>query len=68
MLESFKAARVRRNSGSRTWSEHLRLQAELGRFASDVGVDRFDPAPTTGGPDERTKELRQLLALQLVTY
>ncbi|BAK33701.1 hypothetical protein MLP_06870 [Microlunatus phosphovorus NM-1] len=71
MLESFNAARARRINGRRSRLEQNRLQAELGTFASDVDLARFDIEPSGQGPDQRTKELRelhQLLSLKVVNY
>jgi hypothetical protein len=69
MLESFNAARVRRSNARRSRLEHNLLKVDLGRFASDVDLDRFDLAPTSSDvPDEQTRALRQLLALQIVTH
>jgi hypothetical protein len=69
MLESFRAAGRRRINGRRSRLELELLQAELGSFASDVDLDRFDlELPPGRVQDEQTKALRQLLAMQIVTY
>lgn len=71
MLESFNAARTRRINGRRSRLQHKQLQAELGTFASDVDLSRFDIEPNGQGPDQPTKELRelhQLLSLKVVNY
>lgn len=71
MLESFNAARVRRINARRSRLEQQRLQAELGSLASDVDLTRVDIEPSGHGPDQRTKELRelhQLLSLKVVSY
>jgi hypothetical protein len=69
MLESYRAARTRRISGRRSRLELKQLQAELGNFASDVDLDSVDLVPPSDrSPDEQTRALRQLLALQVVTY
>lgn len=69
MLESYRAARTRRIDGRRSRLELKRVQAELGNLASDVDLDRVDLVlPVDRSPDEQTKALRQLLALQVVTY
>lgn len=69
MLESYRTARTRRINGRRSLLELKQLQAELGNFASDVDLDRVDLMPPVDrSPDEQTRALRQLLALQVVTY
>ncbi len=71
MLESFNAARVRRINARRSRRQQQNLQAELGPLAADVDLTRFDIEPSGQGPDQRTKELRelhQLLSLKVVNY
>ena len=71
MLESFNAARVRRNNGRRSELKQERQPAESGTYAADADLSRFDIEPNGQGPDQPTKELRelhQLLSLKVVNY
>ncbi len=66
MLESFNAARVRRNQARRIRLERQQLQADLASFTSDA--DRFDlEAMLDQHPEQQTLEIRRLLAHQAVS-
>ncbi|HEU5484758.1 MAG TPA: hypothetical protein VFU98_07625 [Microlunatus sp.] len=66
MLESFHAARVRRNHARRTRLERAQLQADLASFTSDA--DRFDLEATLDRyPSSETLEIRRILAQQAVS-
>ena len=66
MLESFKAARVRRSNARSQRLERKLLQVDLASFTSDA--DRFDLEATLDGyPEEQTLEIRRILAQQAVS-
>ena len=65
MLESFKAARVRRSNARSQRLERQLLQVDLASFTSDA--DRFDLEATLDRyPEQETLEIRRILAQQAV--